>query len=206
MNQCGALRADQRFATTPSVTMTQGKPTMNHRKTNPGTTERLLKLGAAALALGALSACANMAQTPPGTPLTQIQAEFGQPNYRCTTDNGQQRVIWSQQPYGQYAWGANITPDGRAETVDLVLADAYFKRLAQGEWTPERVRCTFGPPAKVETVGLPSVRETVWSYRYKQNGVWNSLMYVYFGRDGEKVTRFHPGPDPLFERDRFWFD
>jgi hypothetical protein len=171
-----------------------------------GATHVVLKMLGATALLGALSACANMAQTPPGTPLAEIQANYGAPNYRCTTETGMERVIWSQQPYGQYAWAANITPDGRAESVDLVLADPYFKRLAEGEWTPGRVRCTFGPPAQIETVGLPSVRETVWSYRYKQNGVWNSLMYVYFGHDGEKVTRFHPGPDPLFERNNFWFD
>jgi hypothetical protein len=167
---------------------------------------RLLKLAGMVAATGALAACTSMSETPPGTPLTQIQAKYGAPNYRCTTESGLERVIWSQQPYGQYAWGANITADGRAQAVELVLSDAYFKRLAEGVWTPDRVRCAFGPPAEVETVGLPSVRETVWSYRYKQNGVWNSLMYVYFGTDGQKVTRFHPGPDPMFDRDRFWFN
>lgn len=153
-----------------------------------------------------LAGCTNMAQTPPGTALSVIQSEYGAPNYRCTTETGQERVIWSQQPFGQYAWGANITPDGRAESVELVLSDAYIQRLAQGTWTPEQVRCAFGPPAKIELVGMPSVRETVWSYRYKESGVWNSLMYIYFGTDGKKVTRFHPGPDPLFDRDRFWVD
>lgn len=167
---------------------------------------RLLQLGATVLAASALAGCANMAQTPPNTPLSTIQAQFGAPNYECTNDQGLKRVIWTQQPFGQYAWGANITADGKAQAVEQVLDDAYFKRLAQGVWTPERVLCTFGPPAKKETVGLPSVREVVWSYRYKEDKVWNSLMYVYFGSDGKQVTRFHPGPDPMYERSMFRID
>ena len=63
--------------------------------------------------------------------------------------------------------------------------------------------CEFGPPAEQGGVGLPSSIQIVWSYRYKQNGVWDSLMHVYFGTDGERVTRFHPGPDPMYERDDF---
>jgi hypothetical protein len=26
---------------------------------------------------------------------------------------------------------------------------------------------------------------------------------VYMGRDGNKVTHFHPGPDPMYDDDRF---
>ena len=70
--------------------------------------------------------------------------------------------------------------------------------------TAQQVQCEFGPPADISGVGLPSVRETVWAYRYKQSGVWNSPMYVYMGRDGNLVTRFHPGPDPIYDEDRRW--
>ena len=42
----------------------------------------------------------------------------------------------------------------------------------------------------------------VWSYRYKEAGVWNSLMHVHF--DGQGVVRHMlNGPDPMYEpRDR----
>lgn len=161
---------------------------------------------ASGLAL-ALAACGgNMALLPANTPLDSIVREYGKPTQTCTTDSGQQRVLWTQQPFGQYAWGANITPDGRAERVELVLSNEHFERLREGVWTPERVLCEFGPPAKIDKVGLPSSRQIVWNYRYRENGVWNSLMYVYFGTDGKKVTHFNPGPDPLFSRDGFWFE
>ncbi|HEY9572461.1 MAG TPA: hypothetical protein VIR76_05000 [Pusillimonas sp.] len=169
------------------------------------TATRYVKLIGAGAGLTLLAACANMANTPPGTPLAQVEAQFGRPNFSCPAENGGQRLIWSQQPNGQYAWGTNVDSAGNTDRIQPVLTDEHFQLLASGVWTPERVRCEFGPPAEISAVGLPSSRQIVWSYRYRQASVWNSLMYVYFGKDGEKVTRFHPGPDPRYERDSMWF-
>ncbi|MCD0501495.1 hypothetical protein [Bordetella petrii] len=165
---------------------------------------RLAGRAAAVAAVGALAACVNPAKLPPDSPLADVSAQIGQPNFSCPMAGGGQRVIWTQQPYGQFAWGAHVGPDGRVDQVVPVLTDANFKRLATGTWTAEQVRCEFGPPADISQVGLPSVREVVWSYRYKQSGVWNSLMYVYLGREGDRVTRFHPGPDPMYDEDWRW--
>lgn len=151
-----------------------------------------------------LTGCADIAQTPPDTPLARIETQFGAPTLQCTDRNGRQRVIWSQQPVGQYAWGGNLDTQGRVQAVVPILTDEHFEVLRQGTWTPEQVRCEFGPPAIIDTVGLPSVRQLVWSYRYRQDHVWNSLMYVYFGHDGSHVTHFNPGPDPMYEHDRMF--
>ncbi|MDN5843265.1 MAG: hypothetical protein L0H54_07440 [Alcaligenaceae bacterium] len=161
----------------------------------------LLRLALMAGSGAALTACANITSVPPGTPMSQVQAEFGTPTLTCTSRDGKPRAIWSQQPFGQYAWGSDLSTDGRVEQIEPVLTDEHFKVLGSGTWTPEQVRCEFGPPAQIDTVGLPSVRQIVWNYRYRQDGVWNSLMFVYFGRDGSHVTRFHPGPDPMYLQD-----
>lgn len=159
------------------------------------------RLAAATAMLGLLSACANIASVPPGTPAQQVQAQFGQPSTACTNKDGAQRMIWSQQPYGQYAWGTNVNTAGNIDGIQPILTDEHFQVLSSGTWTPDQVRCEFGPPAEIDTVGLPGSRQIVWNYRYKQDHVWNSLMYVYFGTDGRAVTRFHPGPDPLYDRE-----
>lgn len=150
-----------------------------------------------------LSGCASFKSVPPGTPYAQVQAEFGRPNYTCPLPDGGQRVIWSGQPFGQFAWGTNVDSQGRVGEIQQLLTDEHFRVLDEGTWTAEQVLCEFGPPAETESVGMPSVRQVVWSYRYQQSGVWNSLMYVYLGRNGDQVTRHHPGPDPMYERDRF---
>jgi len=118
---------------------------------------------------------------------------------RCTAPDGGQTLVWSTQPYGQTAWRTHVNTQGRVAAIRPIFTDAEFETLRTGVWTQQDVLCAFGPPAERSSVGLPSVRQIVWSYRYRQSGVWNSLMYVYFGHDGARVTNLHPGPDPLYE-------
>ncbi|WP_372700432.1 hypothetical protein [Castellaniella sp.] len=146
-----------------------------------------------------LAACANLTDIPPGTPLAQVVARFGPPTLQCTGRGGEPRVVWSQQPFGQYAWGATLDAQGNVQRIEPLLTDRHFSQLDDGQWTQAQVRCEFGPPAIVDTVGLPSNRQLVYSYRYRQDHVWNSLMFVFFDHDGTWVTRHHPGPDPLYE-------
>lgn len=160
----------------------------------------------AALAPLLLAACANMADTPPGTPLAQVEAQFGTPTYSCTDRDGNKRAIWSTQPFGQYAWGSTIDNAGNTDKVIPLFTAEQFGKLDKDSWNQEQVRCQFGPPAEIGSVGLPSSRQDVWSYRYKQSGAWNSLMYIYFDPYTGLVTRHHPGPDPMYDRERFWFD
>lgn len=145
-----------------------------------------------------LGACASMQDIPAGTPISEIQARHGSPTIECTLPDGKTNMIWSTQPMGQYAWSTQVAPDGSSSGVSQILTDAAFRQVEVGSWTTEQLQCTFGPPAEVDAVGLPSVRQTVWSYRYKQSGVWNSLMHIYVSPDGV-VQRMHPGPDPLYE-------
>jgi hypothetical protein len=155
---------------------------------------------ATAFSTVALAGCATLDKVPPHTPLAQIESQFGRPNAICPLAGGGHRVIWTQQPMGQYGWAANVGPDGVADQVLPILTDEHFALLAQGDWPAERVRCEFGPPADIRGVGLPSVYEEVWAYRYRESKAWNSLMYVYMGRDGSRMTHYHPGPDPMYER------
>lgn len=159
----------------------------------------------AALALS-LSACKNMAQAnmdqiiPPGASYARITARYGTPDLVCPLAGGGQRAIWTSQPMGHYAWAANVGADGRIERMEPLLTDRHFDTLVLG-WTARQVRCEFGPPAYVDTVGLPGYTTVVWSYRYLQDGVWNSLMFVDMGPEGNHVTGHNPGPDPAYEHD-----
>jgi len=164
-----------------------------------GLPARSLPLALFAILSVVLGGCASMTDIPAGTPLDQVVAQFGQPTTRCPREDGGETLVWSTQPYGQYAWRTQTDRAGRVGPVRAAFTDANFETLRTGVWTQRDVYCAFGPPARRDSVGLPSVRQIVWSYRYRQSGVWNSLMYVYFGHDGERVTHLHPGPDPLFE-------
>ncbi len=154
---------------------------------------KYLSVAAAAFAL---AGCAQLQSVPPGTSVAEVEQKFGKPTITCPNADGTQRMIWSQQPMGQYAFGSFISKDGTIVAMKQLLTDAHFDMLAQGKWTDEQVLCEFGPPA--EKVGVGKDKEIVWSYRYKQSGTWNSLMYVFLGADGKQVTHFHPGPDPWY--------
>ena len=152
---------------------------------------RTITVLAAALTL---TACAQLQSVPAGTPVSQVEKQFGKPTTVCTNNDGTQRMIWTLQPLGQYAYGSFISKEGNIVAMKQLLTDEHFAVLGKGKWTAQQVTCEFGPPANTDSVGKGN--EIVWAYRYKQSDVWASMMYVYMGADGKEVTHFHPGPDP----------
>src|SRR3546814_63531 len=105
---------------------------------------RLIGRAAALAALGTLAACGNMAQVPPNTPLADVSAQFGSPNFRCETVSGVQRVIWTQQPFGQYAWGANVGADGRVDQIVPILTDAHSRCWPPAPGRPSKCAANSG--------------------------------------------------------------
>lgn len=143
----------------------------------------------------ALSACTTLSDMPTGTPLTELEQKFGRPTVSCPAQNPN-RFIWSMQPMGQRAWAVNTNTQQQLTEVHQVLNDKHFALLSEGTWDKDKVWCYFGPPAEKDLTPYKGVKMRVWSYRYKQNGAWDSMMYVYFDDDGI-VKHHHPGPDPL---------
>ena len=147
----------------------------------------------------ALGGCAQLQSTTPGTPVADVIKQFGKPTTTCRNPDDTERLVWSQQPFGRYAWGTNTSKDNPIGPFTQVLTDAHFDVLNTGTWSAERVQCEFGPPANIQ--GIAQGNEKVWAYRYMQFSAWQSMMYVYMGPDGNLANRHHPGPDPMFMRD-----
>ena len=146
-----------------------------------------------------LSACTTLTDMPLGTTASELTQKFGQPSVICSAD-GSTRLVWSTQPYGQRAWAATLDSQQHLTAASQVLIDNQFDLLNQGSWNQERVYCHFGQPAEKDITPYKGVKMQVWSYRYKQQGAWDSLMYVYFDDQG-LVKHYHPGPDPLTTKD-----
>ena len=151
----------------------------------------------AVLATIALAGCAPMTSIQPGTSLADVTSKYGRPQVSCPIQGGATRMVWSQQPMGEYAWATTVSKDGKVGTFEQVLTDKNFQRLANGTWTASMVQCQFGPPANIDQFGDGDGSKNVWEYRYKQDSEWFSIMYVYMSSDGSRVLRFSPGPDPL---------
>lgn len=151
-------------------------------------------------AIASLSACAT--RTPPavGDPLATVSAKFGRPTAVYPDPPGQV-LEYATGPFGQYTWMARMGPDGRLAAFGQVLTAETFATLRPGAATKEDVLRTIGRPAEKSYLALPDLE--VWSYRYKESGVWNSMMHVHFDRAGV-VRMMQNGPDPLYEEKRFF--
>ena len=154
----------------------------------------------AALAL-ALSACAPLFRQPPpvGAPLAEVVARLGQPAASYPLPDGGQVLEYRGQPMGQFQHMARIGADGRLLSFDQVLTSENFAKVKIGQWTKDDILRNYGRPAEVSRVAFHNYE--VWSYRYKEAGVWNSMMSVHFDQQGV-VQQMLNGPDPMYD-DRF---
>jgi hypothetical protein len=147
----------------------------------------------------ALAGCAGLIQhkPSPGDTLPVVVEKMGQPTAVYPDPSGGQQLEYTWQPMGQYAWMAHFGPDGRLRQFEQVLTGEKFATIKIDTATKQDVLRTIGHPAERST--LPLRDFDVWSYRYKEAGVWNSMMSVEFDRNGI-VRQMVNGPDPMFEK------
>ena len=150
------------------------------------------------LSSGALLAgCAAFGRPPaPGEPMASVQSRLGRPSARFQV--GADTVDeYGAGYFGQFTYMARYGPDGRLVSYEQVLTDAKFATIKLGVDNKQTILQTFGHPA--ETMGLPRRNLEVWSYRYKQSGVWDAMMHIHFSPDGV-VREMMAGPDMLREK------
>lgn len=149
-----------------------------------------------------LAACAGplFREAPhPGEPLAAVTAKLGQPTSVYPAPDGQV-LEYATGPMGQFTYMARIGADGRLQSYEQVLTGEKFATVKIDQATKADVLRAIGRPAERSRIALRDYE--VWSYRYKEAGVWNSLMHVHFDQNGV-VRQMLNGPDPMFEvRDR----
>jgi hypothetical protein len=128
---------------------------------------------------------------------SSIIAKLGQPTARIS-DGNQHLLEYSRNPWGQAIDMARIDSDGRLISYEQVLTTEKFATIKPGISTKADVLRTIGHPS--ETTYLSRQQLEVWSYPYKEQGVWNSIMHVHFDNAGI-VRRMENGQDLRFERD-----
>jgi hypothetical protein len=86
---------------------------------------------------------------------------------------------------------AGLSGAPRAEATD-----ATFAALQPGIDTQATVAQKLGRPYDTTYLSLRDMN--VWSYKYRQAGIWHSLMHVHFDRNGV-LRELMAGPDPDYE-------
>ena len=132
-----------------------------------------------------------------GATEVDVIAKLGRPTHRFQ-DRSDHLLEYMQGPAGQQTFIARIGADNKLISFEQVLTTATFATLKVGSATKMDVLHTIGTPS--ETSYLSRVDLEVWSYPYKENGVWDSLMHVHFDRNGI-VRKMQNGPDPRRDPD-----
>jgi hypothetical protein len=165
-------------------------------------TMRKMTIGILVASLFSLGGCAGLGGPPPapGDSVDTVRLKLGQPTaaYSAGTE---QLLEYANGPMGQTTYMARIGADGRLRSFEQVLTGEKFATIKIGTATHEDVLRTIGRPAERSYLALPDLE--VWSYRYKESGVWNSMMHVHFDRAGV-VRMMQNGPDPMYEEKRFF--
>ncbi|MDY7549067.1 outer membrane protein assembly factor BamE [Glaciimonas sp. CA11.2] len=134
----------------------------------------------------------------PGDPETQVISRLGKPT--ATYQDGNERLLeYDQGAFGQETHMARISPDGRLISYTQVLTLEQFAKIKVGQSKNDVLRLVGHP---LDTIFYSRVKLEGWNYGFKESGVWNSLMTVYFDEAGI-VKKLENGPDPRFEHSRF---
>lgn len=150
-----------------------------------------------------LGACAGFGPPPlPGQSMAEVEASRGRPGARYPGPDGGTIAEYGAGAFGQFTWMATYGADGRLRSWEQVLSDEKFAAVKLGRDNKDSILRTFGHPAETSYLALRGL--DVWSYRYKQSGVWNAMMHVHFSKDGV-VREMMSGPDPLYEEKRGFF-
>ena len=130
---------------------------------------------------------------PPGTPREAVIARMGPP-YRAVRLPTGERLQYSLQPRGQFAWMVDLDAAGRVTQARQVLTEANFHRIEPGKWTRADVEREFGRPAWVD--GVASWNGPIMTYRWRDLANSDMFYYVYLDPQGV-VRRAHPGMEFL---------
>jgi hypothetical protein len=154
--------------------------------------------GLLAALLATLAGCALMTNPPvAGTTESEIVAQLGRPT--ASYQDGNNKLLeYAHGPAGQQTYMARIGTDGKLISYEQVLTAERFGTIKIGEASKDDVLHAIGTPSETSYLSLPKLE--VWSYRYKESGVWNSMMHVHFDQAGI-VRKLQNGPDPLYDHD-----
>ncbi len=152
------------------------------------------RISLAAGLLAALAGCAAAALIA-GEPVESVKAKLGAPTavYR---EGAGQALEYATGPMGQRTYMAHIDGAGRLLRYEQVLTVEKFASLQLGVSTHDDVLRIVGRPAEHSYLALPQLE--VWSYRYKEAGVWDSMMHLHFDHAGV-LRLMQNGPDPMYE-------
>lgn len=154
-----------------------------------------------AAAAFSLTGCASLfaPAVNPGDTEGQVIARLGKPT-AIYPDGNSHLLEYAAGPFGQYSYMARIGPDGKLISYAQVWTLQNFQSIKVDQATKADVLRLVGRPTEV--MRYARIPYEAWNYGFKESGVWNSQMTVYFDDQGV-VRKVENGPDPRFDDSRF---
>ncbi len=131
---------------------------------------------------------------------SQVISKLGIPT-NIYQDGTSRLLEYKTGPWGQRTYMARIGGDGKLVSYEQVLTDTRFASIAVGQASKDDVLRRVGSPSETSYLSLKNLE--VWSYPYKENDTWNSVMHIHFDQQGI-VHSLQNGPDLRFDPDRRW--
>lgn len=159
----------------------------------------LNRIFSVALMLALLAGCAGYGSTPlhVGDSESVILANLGHPTARYR-EGSDTILAYIHGPWGQQTHIARLDGNGNLISYEQVLTSQQFSTVVIGQTTKENILHRFSIPAETSYLSLSKLE--VWTYRYKENGVWDSMMHVHFDKNGI-VRKMLNGPDTWLEHE-----
>jgi hypothetical protein len=143
--------------------------------------------------LAPLGACAVLSNptVSPGESESAVISRLGKPT-AVYPDGPDHLLEYRTNPGGQATYMIRVDSGGHARGLEQVLTTEKFATIKPGVDTRDTVLRKVGAP--YETSYLRFARQDVWTYMYRDQGVWDNLMHVQFTEDG-KVATLMNAPD-----------
>ncbi|MCA1327100.1 DUF2845 domain-containing protein [Herbaspirillum sp. alder98] len=156
-----------------------------------------------AAALLSLAGCASLFQPPvnPGESEEQVLTRLGAPT-NIYQDGNTRLFEYGAGAFSQYQYMARIGPDHRLISYQQVWTIENFRAIRTNQDTKQDVLNRVGRPSEITRYAR--VPFEAWNYSFKESGVWNSQMTVYFTDQGI-VQKVENGPDPRYDDSRMRF-
>jgi hypothetical protein len=167
----------------------------------PALLPRLMPL--LAVATFVLSGCATLFAPPPqpGDTEQQVLARLGKPD-GVFPDGSTHLLQFGLGAFSQYSYMARIGADGKLISYAQVWTLQNFQSIKVDQASKDDVLRLVGRPTEVRRYAR--VPYEVWNYGFKESGVWDSQMSVFFDDQGI-VRKVENGPDPRYDDSRMRF-
>jgi len=144
-----------------------------------------------------LAGCATGYNLQPGASRDEVLSSMGRPSAVVKMPNGTERLQYSLQPAGQYAYMVDFDASGRMVSMRQVLNANDLARLNTvgiGQWTRADVEREYGRPARIEHVARWD--GDIMTHRWNEGPEMDRFYWVYLDPQNV-VRRAHPGVETL---------